>query len=339
VLAVDLGPVTNGAGQWLSGTMLGAVTEYQRHTTAERTAEAQARAVARGVAPWPSVPPGYVKGDDRRLVPDPETSPLVVKAFQMRAEGLSVMKIRAFLEEHGIKRSYRGVETLLASRVPLGEIRFGGHVNRDAHPAIVDRDLWARVQRVKGTGGRRAKSDRLLARLGVLRCGGCRARMVITLSSTPRAMYRCPPTGVCDNRATISARKVEDIVVAAVKAHLADAEGRASTAAEARKAKRGAERTQEELNKAIRRLAAAGVEDEPVAIEEVVAKREERDAALDLAERLGGEFDTEDVKLIDEDVTPENLPKWRALIQRVVETATVAPGRGAGRVSVEFVGE
>ena len=42
VLALDVGAVTNGsAGQWLSGTMLGAVSEYQRRTTAERTREAQ----------------------------------------------------------------------------------------------------------------------------------------------------------------------------------------------------------------------------------------------------------------------------------------------------------
>src|SRR5215204_5040433 len=46
VLALDVGAVTNGsAGQWLSGTMLGAVSEYQRRTTAERTAEAKRRAV------------------------------------------------------------------------------------------------------------------------------------------------------------------------------------------------------------------------------------------------------------------------------------------------------
>jgi site-specific DNA recombinase len=52
VLALDVGQVTEGtAGQWLSGTMLGAVSEYQRRTTRERTAGAQARAVARGATP------------------------------------------------------------------------------------------------------------------------------------------------------------------------------------------------------------------------------------------------------------------------------------------------
>ena len=68
VLAVDVGRATNGtAGQWLSGTMLGAVSEYQRRTVAERSREAQVRAVERGVLPYPNVAPGYVRGDDGRL--------------------------------------------------------------------------------------------------------------------------------------------------------------------------------------------------------------------------------------------------------------------------------
>lgn len=44
VLAIDVGRVTNGsAGQWLSGTMLGAVAEYARRNAKERGGEAQAR--------------------------------------------------------------------------------------------------------------------------------------------------------------------------------------------------------------------------------------------------------------------------------------------------------
>jgi DNA invertase Pin-like site-specific DNA recombinase len=60
VLALDTGEVTNGsAGEWLNATMRGMMAEYQRRTTAERSAAAQGRAIARGTAPWPNVPPGY----------------------------------------------------------------------------------------------------------------------------------------------------------------------------------------------------------------------------------------------------------------------------------------
>jgi DNA invertase Pin-like site-specific DNA recombinase len=56
VLAVEVGHVTNGsAGQWLSGTMMGAASEYFRRSAKERSAEGQARAVARGATPWARV--------------------------------------------------------------------------------------------------------------------------------------------------------------------------------------------------------------------------------------------------------------------------------------------
>jgi site-specific DNA recombinase len=97
VLALDTGQVTNGsAGQWLSGTMLGAVAEYARRTAAERSGEAQARAVARGVLPWPNIPPGHRRGDDGVLVSDPVTAPIVAPAFAMRAGGETVAAVRAF---------------------------------------------------------------------------------------------------------------------------------------------------------------------------------------------------------------------------------------------------
>ena len=44
---------------------------------------------------------------------------------------------------------------------------------------VVDRDTWERAQKVAIPRGRRAKSFRLLARQGVLRCASCGARMVV----------------------------------------------------------------------------------------------------------------------------------------------------------------
>ena len=139
VLAVDVGRVTNGsAGQWLSGTMLGAVAEYQRRTTTERTAEAQRRAVERGVPPLANIPPGYRRGPDGRLVVEPREAPIVAEAFRMRADGATVKQVWAYLREHGIERTWRSTQSLLASPIVLGEIHFGELVNLEAHPAIVD---------------------------------------------------------------------------------------------------------------------------------------------------------------------------------------------------------
>ncbi|HEY8764941.1 MAG TPA: recombinase family protein, partial [Solirubrobacteraceae bacterium] len=137
VLAVDVGRVTNdSAGQWLSGTMMGAVSEYYRRSIKERSAEGQARAVARGATPWSRVPLGYVRRENGTLEPDPETIPIVQLVFDMRAAGESMTGIRKMLKSHGIGRSPRGVQVMLSNRIYLGEIHFGNLVNLHAHKPI-----------------------------------------------------------------------------------------------------------------------------------------------------------------------------------------------------------
>src|SRR5437763_224266 len=81
--------------------------------------------------------------------PAPKTAPLVAQAFRLRATGATVMEVRDFLREHGVERSFHGVQSLLGSRVVLGELRFGDLVNRQAHDAIVDEVTWQKVQRMR----------------------------------------------------------------------------------------------------------------------------------------------------------------------------------------------
>jgi len=340
VLAVDVGRVTGGsAGQWLSGTMLGAVSEYQSRTSAERSAEAQARAVARGVLPYPNVPPGYVRGDDGGLVPDAKTAPIVAEAFRRRADGATIAEVRAFLAEHGIKRSYHGVGSLLESRVVLGEIHFGDLINFDAHDQIVDRDLWQRVQRVRVTRGRKAKSERLLARLGVLRCGSCGGRMVVgtqTQNGRSYPFYRCGHVREdCQQRVTISAELVEGIVVGAVRAALSDVEGRASAKSNAREAERELAQAQADFDSAVRAMSEFG--DEASVRERLGELREARDRAQDRVDQLGA-TDVSITINAAQDWDRLTLEERRALIRATVESVTVAPGRGADRVTVKLVG-
>lgn len=332
VLAVDVGQVTNGsAGQWLSGTMLGAVSEYQRRTAAERSADAQARAVARGVAPWPNVPPGYVRGDDGVLVVDPVTAPAVAEAFALRAGGATIAAVRTRLASRGVQRSYHGVGSLLSSRVVLGEIHFGDLANLEAHEAIVDADVWRRVQRVRTPRGRKPKSDRLLSRLGVLRCTTCGARMVVgTANHGGYYLYRCPPTGDCTRRVTISAELVEGIVVDHVHQLLEGIEGRASAETGAREARAELEHCQRDLDAAIR--AFIGLENEVAASDRLQELRQARDDARDRVDDLADVQGALSITTADwDDLT---LDERRALVRAVVDHVTVAPGRGADRVTV-----
>jgi site-specific DNA recombinase len=335
VLAVDVGQVTNGsAGQWLSGTLLGAVNEYQRRTTTERTAGAQARAVARGATPWARVPLGYNR-DNGTLSPNPAEIPIVQEAFTMRDAGEPIARIRDMLKSRGVERSHRGVQVMLANRIYLGELYFGKLVNLTACEPIIDRELWERVQRRKIPRGRKAKSDFLLARLGVLRCGSCGGRL--SAMTLPRQhdyrVYRCGSTSDCANHMTISADIAEDVVVKHVHSALADIEGRASAADGARRAESDLASAQGALDAAVRAFDGLGD------IESARERLGELRAAVDDAGARADKFASSGPAIsvnASRDWDLLTMDEQRSLIRATVETATVGPGRGADRISVQL---
>ena len=163
----------------------------------------------------------------------------------------------------GIERSYHGVIALLSVAGLPGRDPFRRHTpNLTAHPAIVDRETWrARAARQRpawtpvevrpSAGAPRGPPLRNL-RLADGR------RHVAPLRYW---LYRCPPTGDCKRRVTISADLVEGIVVDAVKRELADAEGRASAEANPATPSSRSSGPQATSTPAIR--AFAGLEDEP----------------------------------------------------------------------------
>lgn len=333
ILAVDVGEVcTDTASRWLSSTMLGLVAEYQRRHTAERTKDSKRRAVARGVAPFPNLPPGYRRGRDGRIERDPDSADAVAEAFQLRASGATVMEVREHLRRGGIERSFHGVQALLGSRIVLGELHFGDNVNTASHPAIVDPHVWNAVQRMRVSRGRRAKSERLLARLGVLRCGTCGARMVVgTANNGNYNMYRCPPVSDCPRRVTIGAEVAEQTIVDAVRELLKGMRGTASVGDGISDAERELERREQELDAAIR--AFSGLEDVVATRERLLTLREQRDEARDrFAELQAAAAPAVTVTAGDWDLL--TLNERRALIRAVVDRATVTPGRGADRVTV-----
>jgi DNA invertase Pin-like site-specific DNA recombinase len=349
VLAVDVGQVTNGsAAQWLSGTMLGAVSEYFRRSAKERSGEGQSRAVDRGAVMWSRTQLGYSRRDNATLEPDPETVPIVKRAFEMRAEGESIPAIRRMLESHGVKRSPRGVQVMLESRVYLGEIHFGKLVNLYAHEPIIDRDLWQQAQRMKVTRGRKAKSDRLLARLGVLCCGSCGSRMVVgaVAKQDDYPIYRCPSNADCSQHVSISAEIAEQVVADVVRSALTDAEGRASAAESASSAVSDLDAAQAALDAAIRTLTATGLMGEPTAVEQLTELRQARDDKQLIVDRIGPDAST--AVNAAKDWERLSVAEHRALIRATVERVDVAPaGRGgsnrrdraAERLTVHLFGE
>jgi site-specific DNA recombinase len=341
VLAVDIGQVTRkDASKKLSGNLLGAVAEYHADMTRERAGDAQRRAVERGVVPWPNIPAGYRRGDDGVLLPHAAEATAIATMFELRADGATVKDCRAHLVDHGIKRTWACVQAMLKSRVYRGEINFGELVNLTAHPAIIDADVWARAQRTE-IRGPRPKSERLLARLGVLRCASCGGRLTVA-SQTKRGrggqtyhFYCCRPTSDCDARVAISATMVEEVVVKHVREALADVEGRASAEDGARKAEQELAGAQQALDAAVRAFDVLGD------VESARERLRELRAAVDDAQARVDQLGDDDGVLIigaDRDWDRLTLDEQRALIRAVVSEVTVGPGRGAERITITLAG-
>ena len=319
--------------------MIGAVFQYFAEVTGEKVTAAQARAVARGVLPNSRVVPGYVRGKDGVLETVDEFVPVVRKVFERRDRGASLVEIQALLAENGIERSLSGVASMLRSRMYLGEIHFGELHNTNAHePIVKDRALFERVQRRTVSRGRQAKSERLLARLGVLRCGTCGSRMVINSYS---GNYRCGDTSAkrCKRRAAVKADRVEEMVQDAVRAYsaTADARGRGSRKQQIREADAAIQRANADLDDTIRQLGELGLLGRPASQETLENLTKAVDDAHTARARLGdgGESDVIGPDEIDKLREPaKRLAAWRRLITDTVESVTIAPAMTAdGRPS------
>jgi DNA invertase Pin-like site-specific DNA recombinase len=340
VVTLDVGEVSTAtAASWLNATMHGMMAEYQRRQTREKTAEAKFDAVARGVPPFPRIPFGYRRGSDGRLVIEPAEAAGVRQAFERRAAGASVGSVLRFLREHGFQGSLHAVQTLLATRVVLGEIHFGKLVNTTAHEPIIEHPLWQRVQKVSVPRGRRSVSKLLLARLGVLRCGSCGCRLTVAYfkknaGQDTHWVYRCSSPAMhrpCVHPVTIKADLIEPLVVDETKRLLSGASGSASVSTDVTEAEADNDRAHAMLNAATEAfdgLNAASTREKLQALQQTLDETSER------LERLRAAAAPSKTITVSGDWAMLTHDEQRALIRAVLREVRVLPGRGAERVQL-----
>jgi site-specific DNA recombinase len=283
VIALDMGDrVVDGetTGEWLDLSFRALMAEYQARQIRDRTRGPTERAVKAGIPPFAHIPPGYRRGPDRRVVVEEAEAAAVLRAFEMRDEGVVLREIRDYLRSHGIVRDIRGVQGMLSNRIYLGELHFGKLVNLSSHTPIIDPSLFRRVQPTNKRGPRTGRSGLLLARLGILRCSGC-GRGLVAGSQVRRGGryrdYRCPTNMECAQRVAIST----SVADAAIDAYMLEIQqlGQASnddllSAAETRLAE--ADRT---LREAINLLTDYGEAARPK-LDALQAERDEAETAL-----------------------------------------------------------
>ena len=187
---------------------------------------AKSRAVARGVHIGPT-PVGYRREKSKPLEPHPVYGPAVTELFARAASRrmpdteLARWMTRRAPRETGAPWQPSEIRRWLRNRVYLGEVRYGGLVNSEAHPPLTDAETWQRAQREPGTQ-RRAPERFLLS--GLVRCANCRYAMGGFnhggVGNTP--VYRCSRARArgCDEASVITAARLEEYVLGLVAEHL-----------------------------------------------------------------------------------------------------------------------
>lgn len=132
-----------------------------------------------------AIPLGY-KTVDKKLVIDEETAPIVREAFERYANGEKVADICRVFNARGLRTS-KGTEfgkssfsKIFCNEKYIGVYQFHEYRAENAVPAIIDKELWDRVQAIRGTrkhkpGQYKAKHVYLLS--GKLFCGHCGSHM------------------------------------------------------------------------------------------------------------------------------------------------------------------
>ena len=188
------------------------------------------------------VPLGYYVDEEQRLQIDEEKAPFVRELFQRFADGEKIKDIIKDMNARGVgilikmkkktgKRAYvrplgyNNVRRMLSNRKYIGEYKFKDIVVENGIPAIIDKDLFEKVQKRIETNTRapatqKAKEKYLLSTK--LFCGKCNAIMFgesgTSKSGKTYTYYKCSnqkKSHSCDKK-TIAKDKLEDAVVKAI---------------------------------------------------------------------------------------------------------------------------
>lgn len=171
--------------------MVGEFAQWERETIAERTAFGKRKKIASGEWGGGRPPFGYtlapsdkVKGGRTlmKLVPDPDTAPLVVSIFEKYLAGHGLRSISTWLNESIGARSALGrafdaikVGRILQNPMYLGMLQSDAGLVPSTHQPLVSREVFERVRETFALRKRMAprQATGAYALSGVARCGVC----------------------------------------------------------------------------------------------------------------------------------------------------------------------
>lgn len=135
--------------------------QFEREVTGERIRDKIAASKKKGMWMGGAVPAGYIL-QNRQLIPDSESAPLVRHLFNRYLALGSVSRLHVELKRENIRtrawRSRRGTDhgqalfsrgllySILKNVIYIGRIRHADNIYDGQHEGIIDMDLWQKVQ-------------------------------------------------------------------------------------------------------------------------------------------------------------------------------------------------
>jgi DNA invertase Pin-like site-specific DNA recombinase len=177
-------PISQGPEGIMVESMLIGMAEYYSAELALKVARGERENALQCKYNGGMVPLGFTIGKEDRLYHiDPETAPIVQEIFRRYADGEPAEKIAASLNERGLRTRTgkpfvkNSFFQIFRNRRYIGEYRYKDIVTPGGIPAIVDKDLFDRVQQRfeqnRIAHGRPAKEDVSYLLTTKLFCGKC----------------------------------------------------------------------------------------------------------------------------------------------------------------------
>ena len=222
-------PISDSPAGIMVKSMLTGMAEYYSAELSEKVVRGMTENVLKGKYNGGTIPIGFKVDEEKFFQIDPLKAPFVVEAFQRYNDGATMKEIMNWLNDNGVttnrnqKFTYNSVWKLLSNRRYIGENHFKDIVMPDSIPAIVDKELFDRVQAKieknrRAPAHHKAEDDYLLTTK--LFCGMCGAMMFGECGTSRNKVvhhyYKCANakrTKTCKKK-TVRKEWLEDLVVA-----------------------------------------------------------------------------------------------------------------------------
>ena len=240
--------ISEGAEGIILESVLEGYAEYYSVELAEKVNRGMTDNALKAMSNGGITPLGYYLDDEQHLQIDEKKAPFVREIFQryadgemiktiiddMNARGVGItvrMKKKAGKKAYEKPLGYNNVRRMLSNRKYIGEYRFKDIVIEDTIPAIIDKDLFEKVQKRIAVNTRapaihKAEDEYLLTTH--LFCGKCKAMMIGDSGKGKKGTvyhyYKCVNTKkrhTCDKKA-IGKEKIENAVIKAVMDKIMD---------------------------------------------------------------------------------------------------------------------